>query len=319
MKRLFIATLFLLTGFCLSAQAQIKWNQGWQDYIDQYKDIAITEMHKYGIPASITLAQGLLESGAGTSFLAREANNHFGIKSHGWEGRTVRHDDDYRGEKFRAYDSALESFEDHSKFLAFRPYYKSLFTLDKTDYKAWAHGLKRAGYATNPQYARRLIDIIEVYQLYKYDTAMPSLREEQRRDLAVAEPKPIQRPVVSDLNIHKIRKFNDNFYVVAREGDTFASIGKEMDIAGKHLAKFNERDENARLKSGAIVWLSEKQKRAPKEHFKDHPYHYVVAPISFYEVAQKYGIRLKNLKKMNPQLASRDYKLKVGDFVRIYK
>lgn len=319
MKRLSIVTLLLLVGFCIPAQAQIKWNQRWQDYIDQYKDIAIVEMQKYGIPASITLAQGLLESGAGTSYLAQNANNHFGIKSHGWEGRTVRHDDDYRGEKFRAYDSALESFEDHSKFLAYRPYYKSLFSLDKTDYKAWAHGLKRAGYATNPQYARRLIDIIEVYQLYKYDTALPMVREDAPRALAVAAPKPMARPVVGAASMHRILKYNDNFYVVAREGDSFASIGKEMDIHASHLAKFNDRETKAKLRPGDIVWLSKKQKRAPKSQFKDHPYYYVTDPVSFYEVSQKYGIRLKNLMKMNPQLAAKGYKLKVGDFVRIYQ
>ena len=215
MKRLSLFTLLLLIGFCLPLQAQIRWNQRWQDYIDRYKDIAIVEMHKYGIPASITLAQGLLESGAGTSELATKGNNHFGIKSHGWGGRTMRHDDDRRGELFRVYDSPLESYEDHSKFLANRAHYKSLFTLDKTDYKGWAHGLKRAGYATNPKYAYRLIDIIEAYRLYEHDKASPIVRHDPNRDLAVTQGNPINKPDFSRVNVHRILKYNDNFYVVA--------------------------------------------------------------------------------------------------------
>ncbi len=216
MKRLSLFTLLLLIGFCLPLQAQIRWNQRWQDYIDRYKDIAIVEMHKYGIPASITLAQGLLESGAGTSELATKGNNHFGIKSHGWGGRTMRHDDDRRGELFRVYDSPLESYEDHSKFLATRAHYKPLFSLDKTDYKGWAHGLKRAGYATNPKYAYRLIDIIEAYRLYEHDKASPIVRHDPNRDLAVTQGNPINKPDFSQVNVHRILKYNDNFYVVAR-------------------------------------------------------------------------------------------------------
>ena len=123
--------------------------------------MAIEGMLKYGVPASITLAQGLLESGAGRGRLVLLGNNHFGIKCHGWAGRTITHDDDAKGECFRAYDSALESFEDHCKFLRDRPRYKSLFSLDRTDYRGWAYGLKRAGYATNPVYAQSLINLIE--------------------------------------------------------------------------------------------------------------------------------------------------------------
>lgn len=318
MKRLSLFTLLLLIGFCLPLQAQIRWNQRWQDYIDRYKDIAIVEMHKYGIPASITLAQGLLESGAGTSELATKGNNHFGIKSHGWGGRTMRHDDDRRGELFRVYDSPLESYEDHSKFLANRAHYKSLFTLDKTDYKGWAHGLKRAGYATNPKYAYRLIDIIEAYRLYEHDKASPIVRHDSNRDLAVTQGTPINKPDFSQVNVHRILKYNDNFYVVAREGDTYASIGKEMDIRARHLAKFNDREVKAKLKAGEVVWLSKKQKRAPKSRYKKQPYYQVKDGTSFYQVSQMFGIQLKRLKRMNPQLASRDYKVRVGDRVRIY-
>ena len=156
-KSIFVFAVSLFVFFS-QATAQVKWNAGYQAYIDKYKDIAIREMLSYNIPASITLAQGLLESGAGRSDLTRKGNNHFGIKCHGWTGRTTYHDDDEQGECFRAYDSPLESFEDHSRFLATSKRYQHLFKLSHTDYKGWAHGLKKAGYATNPQYAHKLIN-----------------------------------------------------------------------------------------------------------------------------------------------------------------
>ena len=151
MRRFLVAILCLILS--ISLNAQMKWNSKYQAYIDKYKDLAISEMLKYNIPASITLAQGLLESGAGMSELTRKGNNHFGIKC------------------FRAYRDAYESYEDHSKFLARQPRYKRLFSLKRTDYKGWAHGLKKCGYATNPNYANKLIGIIELYKLHKYDNA----------------------------------------------------------------------------------------------------------------------------------------------------
>ena len=166
-KGLFLLLLLLP----LTLSAQIKWNERFQQYIDQHKDIAIEQMKRWKVPASITLAQGLLESGAGQGWLTLNSNNHFGIKCHGWTGRTVYKDDDARNECFRAYDSAFDSFEDHSRFLANGQRYRSLFSLKITDYKGWAHGLKAAGYATDPQYAYRLIDLIQLYKLYEYDTA----------------------------------------------------------------------------------------------------------------------------------------------------
>ena len=139
----------------------MKWNSAYQEYIDQYKDLAIEQMQKYRIPASITLAQGVFESGAGRSELTRKGNNHFGIKCHGWTGRTTYHDDDAKGECFRAYKNAYESYEDHSKFLASGQRYRSLFKLSVTDYKGWARGLKAAGYATNPRYATIVTYLIQ--------------------------------------------------------------------------------------------------------------------------------------------------------------
>lgn len=313
-KVLFIILCSMLITFPLNAQ--IRWNQRWQNYIDKYKDIAITEMHKYGIPASITLAQGLLESAAGESELAVKGNNHFGIKSHGWQGRTMRHNDDLVGEKFRVYDSALESFEDHSQFLAGRSRYQSLFSYSNTDYRNWAHGLKRAGYATNPQYAYRLINIIETYRLYEYDKASPRVETKQQQLAATQLNISSNVPKVPEQ--HRVLAFNDNFYIRAKQGDTFKKIGKEMGINYRHLAKWNERDADETLKQGEIIWLSKKKKCAPSNPFKQKPYYYVTSAVSMYDVAQQYGIKLKSLMKMNPQLAKRDYHLRIGDFVRIH-
>ncbi len=159
---------------CLNVYAQKLTRQ---QYIDKYKHWAIRQMNQYGIPASIILAQGCLESGNGNSRLAVEANNHFGIKCHDWNGKKIYHDDDKRHECFRKYTNAEDSFKDHSEFLKNRKRYQSLFDLKRTDYKAWAHGLKAAGYATNPKYAQMLIDIIEEYKLYNYDTGESSYRE----------------------------------------------------------------------------------------------------------------------------------------------
>ena len=189
-----------------STFAQMKWNSTYQQYIDQYKDLAIEQMKKYGIPASITLAQGVFESGAGRSELARKGNNHFGIKCHGWQGRAVYADDDARNECFRAYDNAYQSYEDHSRFLASGQRYRNLFSLRITDYKGWARGLKAAGYATNPRYADKLIELIELYKLYQYDKA-------KHYDHFMASAA---KDVAVDCKLHQIYKYNGNYYLKSR-------------------------------------------------------------------------------------------------------
>ena len=165
---LFVA---LVVGVPVATAQQMTWNSKYQTYIDQYRDLAIEEMLRYKIPASITLAQGIFESGAGTSRLTTQGNNHFGIKCHGWKGKTIYFDDDAAHECFRAYNNAKESFEDHSKFLVQNKRYAGLFKLSLTDYAGWARGLKAAGYATNPQYATKLINLIELYKQYELDKA----------------------------------------------------------------------------------------------------------------------------------------------------
>jgi flagellum-specific peptidoglycan hydrolase FlgJ len=177
-----ISFCFLLSAFCLlpfSLFGQYT-DADIYNYIETYKEIAIEKMVEYKIPASITLAQGIFESACGTSRLATEANNHFGIKCHKeWEGDTIRHDDDALQECFRKYTAVEDSYNDHSLFLTSRPRYANLFAFDILDYKAWANGLKAAGYATNPQYADRIISLIERFDLAKQDTICILLFEDK--------------------------------------------------------------------------------------------------------------------------------------------
>ena len=297
MKRLIMTVSVFLA--VMSAGAQMKWNQQFQNYINKYCGIAVQEMQKYHIPASITLAQGIFESGAGNSELCLKGNNHFGIKCHGWTGRTVYHDDDESQECFRAYNSALESYEDHSKFLVSSQRYRSLFQLSVNDNVGWARGLKACGYATNPQYADKLIQLIELYKLYEFDRGGKSKGG---------------KTVVTPQDEHVIRIYNRNLYLIARQGDTFRSLSKETGISRRKLAKYNERDKDDVLSEGDIIYLKKKRSRADKA-FKKHP-HVVKAGDSMYSIAQQYGIRLKSLYKMN-QLEP-DYQIRVGDKLRVY-
>lgn len=275
MKKQIFSFLFIIG--CLFLQAQTR-NKQYESYIKQYRELAVEEMKKYHIPASITLAQGLLESGAGQSTLARKSNNHFGIKCGGdWTGKTVSHDDDAQGECFRAYKHPKQSYEDHSKFLTGRPRYASLFKLRITDYKGWAKGLKKAGYATNPRYAEQLIDIIELYDLHKYDTkgGLKWMKE---------NPNPHQPYIANGL-----------VYIVVRAGDSWKSISNELNIKQSKLRKYNDLYKGYALQVGDILYLEKKNKKADK----DHIVHVLRAGESMYSISQKYGIRLKNLYKMN--------------------
>ena len=290
MNRLKANILGLALLCCLPMGAQIRWNQTYQTYINQYKDLAIEQMLRYRIPASITLAQGLFESAAGRSDLVRQGNNHFGIKCHNWTGPTQYHDDDARGECFRVYQDARDSYEDHSKFLACQPRYARLFQLSQRDYKGWARGLKACGYATNPQYANKLIQIIELYKLNEYDKA-------KRYDRFMAAHSGTDQPVNAEGLLHPIHIFNKNYYLYAREGDAFKSIGKEVGISWRKLARYNERDKHTILHKGDIIYLKKKRSKAPKQ-YKGRP-HVIKPGESMYVISQKYGIRLEKLYKMN--------------------
>lgn len=302
-----IAIIFLFSISSMASWAQMRWNQTYQLYINQYKDLAIREMLQYRIPASITLAQAVFESGAGRSRLARLGNNHFGIKCHGWTGRTIAEDDDALGECFRAYDHPLQSFEDHSKFLVNSSRYRKLFSLSMQDYRGWAHGLKACGYATNPRYAYKLIELIELYKLYVYDNA-------RSYDHAMVEYSGNQTVVNQAKPLHPIAIFNKNYYIRARRGDTFKLIGEEIGVSYKKIAKYNERDKDDTLTEGEIIFLKKKRKKAPKA-FKNRP-HVVKNGESLYIIAQIYGMRLSSLYKLND--FTPDHTIHVGDVVRVY-
>ena len=291
-----VVLLLVLTLEPLSAQRK---NKAYLDYIEQYKSIAIKHQKLYGIPASITLAQGLLESGAGRSELARKSNNHFGIKCHSdWKGKRVYHDDDRKDDCFRKYDSPEDSFEDHAKFLK-RARYASLFELKVTDYRGWAKGLKACGYATDRSYANKLIQTIELYELYEYDR--PKFKPIRAQDLP---------PVVVE-NPHAVYRSWGLLYVEARDGDTLESIAQEFGFSAKKLAGYNEIPRDYPLEAGDIVYLEKKKKKAEK----GYDYAVVRSGDSMYSIAQRYGIRLKNLYKMNK--LPDDYIPSVGDTLKL--
>lgn len=267
-------------------------------YIEEYKDLAIEQMNKHNIPASITLAQGLLESAAGTSVLAQKANNHFGIKCHSdWDGKYIRQDDDSKGERFRVYRSVKDSYEDHSLFLK-RSRYASLFELEVTDYKAWAHGLKRCGYATNPKYAHLLINLIERFDLHQYDY----LGKNKGYSPLMAGGRQLQ-----------VLLCNKNYYVLAAKGDTWKSIAKAVGVSERKLRKYNEVDKHYILEDGDIIYLEKKQKKAAKE--LKGTIHVVKAGESLHHIAQMYGMRMKTLYKLNH--LDQCYSAKEGDVLQI--
>ena len=198
-------------------------------YIKKYAPIAVSEMHKYNVPASITLAQGILESGNGRSQLASKSNNHFGIKCHtGWKGAKVYHDDDEKGECFRKYKYVESSYEDHSQFLSGRRRYASLFALRKTDYKGWSKGLKKAGYATDKNYPKKLIKIIETYELYEFD----KIREKDLKRVKKETSKTERKPKI------KTKKRAKKYYEV-KKGDTLYSIARKYETSVTKLKKVN--------------------------------------------------------------------------------
>ena len=273
------------------------------NYIRQYAPLAVQQMKQHNVPASITLAQGLLESGAGLSTLSRKSNNHFGIKcGTGWRGKSVRANDDAPNECFRAYRKVEDSYEDHSLFLVGNQRYSFLFRLNKTDYKGWAKGLKKAGYATDPSYANKLITIIETYDLYKYDSEGMSKREAKKWQ-KLLEKKPWLA------NPHEVFIANGIAYVVARDGDTFQLLGGEFEISWKKLVKFNDLQRDYTLEEGDIIYLKEKNKKT----VADVVYHEVREGDSMHTISQMYGVRLKTLYKLNRM--AEDHIPEIGELV----
>lgn len=319
-----IARFLLLLVFCLSPLALLRAQHGiptYVAYIKQYHRMAQEQMLRYRIPASITLAQGLLESGAGQSDLARRANNHFGIKvAGGWTGTYVVKSDDRPDDKFRKYSCVEESYEDHSKFLQ-KPRYACLFELSPTDYKGWARGLKSCGYATNPTYAQQLITIIEKYELHQYDVLGGG---DSRHDRAVHQsasgttvmPQPSSREQAEELFFatHPVQCNNKNYYIVVQPGDNLPILSMMTNVSKRKLRRYNELPRKYQPVPGDILYLQRKRHRADSS-FRGIP-HVVQPGESMYTISQRYGIRLKSLYEMNA--LSDDYTPVPGHLLRVF-
>ncbi len=292
-----LLAFFLFAGAAteLSAQNSNK-RMTKQEYIDKYDEIAIDEMNKFGIPASITLAQGMLESANGNSTLARKANNHFGIKCHkGWTGKSFHMDDDAKNECFRKYKDPLTSFKDHSEFLTGRQRYAFLFDLDITDYKGWAYGLKKAGYATNPKYPQLLIKIIEDYGLYEYDKLYKTGRTKlAKKTNANKETVPEKAKFVKTTQSGvKVYSNNGVKFIFAKKGDTPYSIAKEFDIYQYQVRKYNHLRRKDKIEEGQIIYIEKKKNSSRMK------YHIVQPGETLYDISEKYAVRLKKLCKYN--------------------
>jgi LysM repeat protein len=298
--RLFFV-FFFFSSLGIVAQAQKKY-EPYLTYFKQYNAMAIKQMDKHKIPASIILAQGVLESGAGLSSLAKESNNHFGIKCHNdWNGKRVYKTDDRPNECFRGYDAVGDSYEDHSKFLCQHQRYSFLFDYDIRDYTAWAKGLQTSGYATDKAYANKLIKIIEDYELYKYDS---------KKKIKTKREKGKNKPVVP-LKMRATYIWGGLIYIEAEENDSFDKIADDMGFKVKKLLKYNEVPEDFPLKKGAVVYLEKKKKKADLPHFE----HVVKIGESMHSISQKYGIQLKSLYKFNKK--DTEYVPAEGDVLRL--
>jgi LysM repeat protein len=282
-----------------------------RNYINTYKDLAIEEMQRTGVPASITLAQGIHESGAGLSQLAQASNNHFGIKcKSNWTGESVRHDDDARGECFRKYPSAEDSYKDHSDFLKNSERYASLFSLNPADYDGWANGLKKAGYATNPKYPQVLIRLIEDYQLQDYTLIalgkMPADGFSSGKGLGqdspektgivtsnaepvIREKKSAPQPVYPD----GVFRINETKVVYVKKGTSFLAIAKQYDIDLSKIFEFNEIARAEETEGDQLIYLQRKRKTGANK------FHRVLPGESLHDIAQEEGIRMENLMELN--------------------
>lgn len=316
LKTPILVVIFSLFTGLVSVQAQTRQTK--EEYILKYKHIAIDHMERYGIPASITLAQGILESDSGNSNLARKSNNHFGIKcKKGWTGDRVYHTDDAPDECFRKYDSVEESYQDHADFLDQSPRYDSLFAYSATDYRSWARGLKAAGYATAPDYAQRLTKLIEDNKLYLFDEAggeklyanhqkaENNITQEFTAQSSVEIPTPVEgrvdpnnyRVAERSFNGYSVYVNNKTHYIIARDGDTFSRIASTFALTEKTLRKYNEIDTKSTADpiEGEVIYIERKQTRWMGNVRK----HTVRAGETLRSVAQDYAIQQKKLMRLN--------------------
>lgn len=302
MKKFFFNMLLI----CLVSAPVFAKEYTRKDYIQKFKDLAVLEMERTGIPASITLAQGLLESGNGNSTLAQKANNHFGIKCHDWRGPSIKIDDDEKNECFRKYENPYDSYKDHSQFLTTRSRYAFLFKYSSDDYKQWAHGLKKAGYATDPKYAHRLIKIIEEEELYRLD------KKGQGEEFYVTKPTGTDlADIDSDLEIDpfgaRLESNNGIHYIIVKKGDTFYSIEKNLGVERKKLLRYNDLPSDYVLQPDQMLYLHNKKGKAAK----GESFHRVKEGDSLYGISQQYGVRLKRICRFNG--VKKDYQVEVGD------
>lgn len=310
MKKIFLFALTTTTLLCANAQ-----NKAVQDYINTYKELAIAEEIRSGVPAAITLAQGILESEAGQSELVKASNNHFGIKcKEEWAGDRVYHDDDAKGECFRVYPSAADSYKDHSDFLRNRPYYTALFDIDPTDYEAWAYGLKKAGYATNPAYAQLLIKTINENHLEDY-TLVALQRQQQNNSMFAVNNSTSSSPVSTvDQNIAAkketvanvaqtvvaaptyptgVFEINSTQVIYAPAGTSLFALASNYNVDYRKLLEFNEMKDQELLDKDQLVYLAKKSKKGLKE------FHVVVVNETLELIAQTEGVRLESLIEYN--------------------
>lgn len=301
MKKLSIFIFFLFSGSILFAQS----SDVIQKYIDTYKDIAIEEMNRTGVPAAITLAQGIHETSAGQSDLVRKSNNHFGIKCKAeWSGPSVSHDDDARGECFRKYDDPLDSYKDHSDFLRTRSHYAFLFKLDPTDYEAWAYGLKKAGYATNPRYPQILIKLIRDYNLEDY-TLIALNRKTDNNNVSLVNNTVNKQerqtiPAVSIESVPSVQypsglfKINETKVIFIPKGTSYLKIADENDISLARLFEFNDLHSSLDIAQvDQLLFLQRKRKKGANE------YHIVLQGETLHDISQNEGIRLESLLEYN--------------------
>lgn len=318
-KKAILLAAILLVAAPLAAKTpktqQRQVRQTREEYVDRYKSIAVQHMERYGIPASITMAQGILESDCGNSWLSTQSNNHFGIKcKKNWRGETIRHDDDAKGECFRCYPSVEASYRDHAEFLDSQPRYDSLFAYSATDYKSWARGLKAAGYATAPDYAQRLVRIIEESQLYLLDKPdgerLYASRTGRRNDpeawfsgqssvaetAAAAIDPDNYRVTINAHNGYNVYVTNGVHYILAKEGDTFEALGRLFRLSARNLRKFNDlKDKKSQPMTGEVVYIERKKKR-----WEGNARHHVCREgETAYAVGQAYALRTASVEKLN--------------------
>ena len=333
----YFVTLILILLWNVNVFSQNKSNAT-LDYIERYKDIAMREMQEYKIPASITLAQGILESGNGNSELAKKSNNHFGIKCHkDWKGKRTYHDDDAKGECFRVYNSPEDSYRDHSKFLANGQRYAFLFDLKITDYKGWAKGLKKAGYATLPVYANVLIKYIEDYNLTQYDqmvvkgkfkykakdvskkakdksqkTKDKSQKTKVNNDIIYTPYKITDSEIVGKTSDERyIRENNGVKFIYAKEGENVYELAKILGVYDYQIIKYNNLGKRAILKDNEIIYIEPKKNKAMRRY----KYHTIQKGETLSHVSRLYAVKLKSIFKMNDM--DENTILHVGDNIRL--